>query len=556
MYCKNCGKKIPDGSGFCQHCGTNQNAVSNANRQIVGSNKSRSGIFQKKIIIGSIVGFIASAIGIVGVFFPSLLNIEKKKIQELSVIINEQKDANNLYKFLKDNENKIVQLDIKYSPKKIQNSDYRESWRENIFKKAEEKDFSNYLHKDNKYPNSKTIITYVDSDYNIRDASSNKKISEAILSSKKEEIASMSSQDPCVLTEDPEYLPNFGVLHQDIWYCHIMDIYCSQNLFYTRARYLYSLPNYPYPLMIAPTDYESYNLLYTINGSDPCKDEDIIDYDPSKIRFNESVLFGKRLSFLAQHYNSKYNDGIANIDKGSLSFVTDSSDNDIEPLYIILSRLENKDGDEDIKYKVVKAFDETGLVDIFSSPEQRVSTLDKYDPYDFITSSLLTLDSSNKIVTSNKVKDTLGGIYFGETQFSVENDSSYARYINFNPYEIAPNKSLTNSFAIEIPYSSKNNTLYTWKSDSLKKRYPEAEKNNFIFRDNNEMITLSGYFYVHAENSSELELNIKLPYFHCDLIENLSGGVVWDQQPKPCVVPKVFKLEPIGKKEIEQRNYN
>ena len=53
MYCKNCGKKIPDGSGFCQHCGTNQNAVSNANRQIVGSNKSRSGIFQKKIIFGN-----------------------------------------------------------------------------------------------------------------------------------------------------------------------------------------------------------------------------------------------------------------------------------------------------------------------------------------------------------------------------------------------------------------------------------------------------------------------------------------------------------------------
>lgn len=540
MYCKNCGKNIPEGSGFCPHCGTNQNSVSNANQQIASSSNSQSGIFQKKIIIGSVLGFIASAIGIVSVFFPSLLNIEKKKIQELPITINDQKDANNLYKFLKANENKIVHLDIKYSPKKIQNSDYRESWRENLFEKAKN-DFD-YLNIDNPYPNSKTIITYIDPDGNTRDASSNNKISKDILSSQKDEYAYMSASDPCALTENSEYLPNFGVLHKKIWYCHIMDIYCSQNLFrVTSSKYLYSLPNYPYPLMITPTDYEEYNLLYAINGADPCKEE-IEDYDPSKIKFNESVLFGKRLSFLAQHYNSKYIDGIANIDKGSLSFVTDLSDNDIEPVYLILEN--NKDSHN---YKMVRAFDETGLVDIFSSPEQRVTTLE--DNMRFITTSLVTLDSGNKIVTTNNVKDTLAGIYFGETQSSNVNESIS------EPFDIVPNKSLTNSFAIEIPYSSKNNTLYTWKSESLKNRYPKHEENNFIFKDNNEMITLSGYFYVHAENSSELELNAELPYFHCDLIDSYGRGMILESQPKPCVVPKVFKLEPIGKKEIEQRNY-
>ena len=538
MYCKNCGKNIPDGSGFCPHCGTNQNSVSNANQQMANSSNSQSGIFQKKIIIGSVIGFMASAIGVVGVFFPSLLNIEKKKIQELAITINEQKDANSLYEFLKDNENKIVQLDIKYSPKKIQNSDYRDNWRENLFEKAK-----NNFNIDNSYPNSKTIITYIDSDGNTRDASSNNKISKDVLSSQNDEYAYMSSSDPCALTENSEYLPNFGVLHQKIWYCHIMDIYCSQNLFRaTSAKYLYSLPNYPYPLMITPTDYEKYSLLYAINGADPCKDEIEEDYDPSKIKFNESVLFGKRLSFLAQHYNSKYIDGIANIDKGSLSFITDLSDNDIEPVYLI----QETNGDSH-NYKMVKAFDENGLIDIFSSPEQRVTALEDYTQ--FITTSLVTLDRGNKIVTSNNVKETLAGIYFGEKQSSNANKSIS------EPFDIVPNKSLTNSFAIEIPYSSKNNTLYTWKSESLKNRYPKHVEDNFIFKDNNEMITLSGYFYVHAENSSELELNTELPYFHCELIDSYGRGMILDSQQKPCFIPKVFKLEPIGKKEIEQRNY-
>ena len=538
MYCKNCGKNIPDGSGFCPHCGTNQNSVSNANQQMANSSNSQSGIFQKKIIIGSVIGFMASAIGVVSVFFPSLLNIEKKKIQELAITINEQKDANSLYEFLKDNENKIVQLDIKYSPKKIQNSDYRDNWRENLFEKAK-----NNFNIDNSYPNSKTIITYIDSDGNTRDASSNNKISKDVLSSQNDEYAYMSSSDPCALTENSEYLPNFGVLHQKIWYCHIMDIYCSQNLFRaTSAKYLYSLPNYPYPLMITPTDYEKYSLLYAINGADPCKDEIEEDYDPSKIKFNESVLFGKRLSFLAQHYNSKYIDGIANIDKGSLSFITDLSDNDIEPVYLI----QETNGDSH-NYKMVKAFDENGLIDIFSSPEQRVTALEDYTQ--FITTSLVTLDRGNKIVTSNNVKETLAGIYFGEKQSSNANKSIS------EPFDIVPNKSLTNSFAIEIPYSSKNNTLYTWKSESLKNRYPKHVEDNFIFKDNNEMITLSGYFYVHAENSSELELNTELPYFHCELIDSYGRGMILDSQQKPCFIPKVFKLEPIGKKEIEQRNY-
>lgn len=39
-------------------------------------------IFEKKVIIGSIAGFVASAVGVVAVFFPSVFNLEKKSITE------------------------------------------------------------------------------------------------------------------------------------------------------------------------------------------------------------------------------------------------------------------------------------------------------------------------------------------------------------------------------------------------------------------------------------------------------------------------------------------
>lgn len=36
-------------------------------------------IFKPRIIIGSIISFIAAALGVVAVFFPDLFNLQKKK---------------------------------------------------------------------------------------------------------------------------------------------------------------------------------------------------------------------------------------------------------------------------------------------------------------------------------------------------------------------------------------------------------------------------------------------------------------------------------------------
>lgn len=70
--------------------------------------------FQPKIIIGSVVGFIATAIGVIAVFFPSLFNLETKKINKFEISINDCNGAESLFNFLKNHEESIVDIEIKY----------------------------------------------------------------------------------------------------------------------------------------------------------------------------------------------------------------------------------------------------------------------------------------------------------------------------------------------------------------------------------------------------------------------------------------------------------
>jgi hypothetical protein len=56
MYCSNCGREIPEGSRFCNHCGAAQN--------MVGDVYQKS---QKKLVAISII--IASLLAMIGVIF-------------------------------------------------------------------------------------------------------------------------------------------------------------------------------------------------------------------------------------------------------------------------------------------------------------------------------------------------------------------------------------------------------------------------------------------------------------------------------------------------------
>ena len=109
MYCKNCGKELPENAKFCPKCGAEQEAVSKKNK-----------LFQAKIIIGSISSFGIAIIGCIAIFFPSLFNLEVKSIEEFSSSVDSIDDAVKLKNFLEKNQGKTVKLDIKYSPKLLE----------------------------------------------------------------------------------------------------------------------------------------------------------------------------------------------------------------------------------------------------------------------------------------------------------------------------------------------------------------------------------------------------------------------------------------------------
>lgn len=85
-------------------------------------------IFQPKIIIGSIFGFLTTIIGIIAIFFPSLFNLETKKIDTLTLNIDNCKNAENLFNFLKSHEDSIVSLNITYTEPEVFSSELNESY--------------------------------------------------------------------------------------------------------------------------------------------------------------------------------------------------------------------------------------------------------------------------------------------------------------------------------------------------------------------------------------------------------------------------------------------
>ena len=124
-------------------------------------------------------------------------------------------------------------------------------------------------------------------------------------------------------------------------------------------------------------------------------------------------------------------------------------------------------------------------------------------------------------------------------------------------HNVMYNSTFDKSFSIEIPYSSQNNKLYTWKSDSLRSRYPNVESEDdmdmrevFSYKDNHEMISIKGTFYVYAENEVENETDNFMPYHFC-------GYQLFSEylMPIPCKVQKTIKLEPLSAVDLEKRKY-
>jgi hypothetical protein len=64
------------------------------------------------VTIGSLFGVFASIVGVVAIFFPDALNLQKNKIDSFEVEINSRADVDALDKFLQDHTGKLVQLAV------------------------------------------------------------------------------------------------------------------------------------------------------------------------------------------------------------------------------------------------------------------------------------------------------------------------------------------------------------------------------------------------------------------------------------------------------------
>lgn len=562
MFCHKCGKELPEGSKFCPSCGAQQQIVVTAQQDYCNQSVKKKSHPTVKILIGTVASIAISVISIIAIFFPSFLNFEKKSIQEFSLNINSQKDANKLHDFLVENRHKIVKLDLQYSPKKIQASNYVDTARGIDFTSVYQQDTIPGLEPWGRG----AVVTYPvinENKIDLYDIYTNELLQKVKLEDEDgyQLISETIFQDKCSENSGKDCRINKGIAIKGRWYCHTYDIYCHQenvakygdDLSQPSQNSLYYLPDYPYlSALVISSNLDDY-LLYRYRN---INDENII--------MDESVLFGEKLTFLSNHQKATYKDGVVNIDHGTIGFITDGTDEQLEP-YVLIGEL--SDDLENIKsIKIEKSFMNGNLVNIFKTQENAFDSAKEVDEQGNFKSLLTTLFKveNNKLSLSKNCKDTIAGKFFPTN--GDESDLSIYCYGFENGHlgyaNIMYNQSFDQSFSVEIPYSTQNNTLYTWKSDSLKNRYligDGLDITSFIFKDSNEKIILKGIFYVYGENEASAELGNYMPYSFCGYeilnIPQMFAEGASTTPYKPCKVQKIIKLKPLSSVDLEKLKY-
>lgn len=69
---------------------------------------------QPKIIIGSLIGIIGTITTLCVIFFPNFLNLQKNKIINYSINLDNNTNFINFINFLKNNQNKVIDLNLIY----------------------------------------------------------------------------------------------------------------------------------------------------------------------------------------------------------------------------------------------------------------------------------------------------------------------------------------------------------------------------------------------------------------------------------------------------------
>ena len=114
-------------------------------------------------------------------------------------------------------------------------------------------------------------------------------------------------------------------------------------------------------------------------------------------------------------------------------------------------------------------FQNDNLVSAFKNQKEYAQEASRYSEFKGFVTSLFKVNG-NKLEFSDNPEEII------DSKFYVPGDE-VLKYPDI--HNVMYNSTFDKSFSIEIPYSSQNNKLYTWKSDSLRSRYPNVERSSY-----------------------------------------------------------------------------
>lgn len=525
MYCRNCGKQLPDNSRFCQECGASQ-----SENQI----PEKRGIFAKKIFIGSIVSFVVGTIGVTAIFFPSVFNLEKSNITEFTKEIKTPSDAKDLYNFLIKNDKKIIKLELAYTPERYLNADYTKNPGEKT--PNLKYDFVG-CPSGKKDEHNRCSIKYILDPYE-----SGPKLNNKMFFMDPDDRQRFMDADTGNLLYDASNLDLFGyeigsvIPYELFGFCNIVDIPCQLNI---KEHAKFPLAGLLFEQQLEPGFYYK-------------KWDRSVDPTPfliPRIVNNEVVLYGDNYNFSSAHAKVKYKDNIEYVDHGSLSFILNESD-DTVPVYLIsIDAIEEGPSSEckpvvkpnplKNKYETFDYFD-LERVEIIYNPHRKNREIGNCE---YILSSAITVNKNEEIeYTNNSSKNIETNLFkklFGFSFYKKDNQSPLVTNI------------FDNSFQVQIKNSTQDNTLYKWNSTLLSDNFPRYNEQQPIYGSPKVQMRIFGYFLVNVNKNTNVD---NFPPQYCEFQKFFSDYWIKGNVKYNCQADTII-LDPLSLKDIEQSKY-
>jgi hypothetical protein len=519
MFCRNCGKALPDNSRFCPHCGSSQLVNPSSN----SSDNENSGIgsfFVKKVFIGSIVSFVVGTIGIIAIFFPNVFNMEKANINEFNKEIKTPSDAKTLYDFLIQNNKKIVKLELVYTPERYLKADYTTSPGEMVPDLMY--DFVGCPSNLGEGEHNSCSVNYRDYFFEEKGPKLDNKMFFMDPSNRQKFI----DADTGKLLVDASKYDLFGfeigsvVPFELLGLCNVNDIPCQLNI----KEYA------KYPLAGLLFKHQLYPGLDYKNRKDLSDHGD--EFPRPKTLTNEVVLYGGNYNFSAAHKKIHYKDNIEYVDQGTLSFILNES-TDAVPVYLIEESAFTDDADTNANCNIIK-------LDSFA--RKYVEPVYMND-CSYAISSAIAVDDNGEVEYTDDPSKSME-----KTIFKTIEDGLIVKKNGKSPLV---SNIYNNSYQIQIKDSSQDNSLYKWNSTKLSDNFPKFNEQLPIYGNPKVQMQIFGYFLVNVNKNSNVD---EFPPQFCNYQQTIAMRWIRAGVEDSCRADVII-LDPLSLKDIEQSKY-